>query len=178
MVDLSLKELYERYGYLVHRRALYLLGSQDEAWDATQDVFLKAQQGLAQFEERSGILTWLTRITTYHCLNLLRARRVRRGQGVVDIQDLDREQLPAGSARGDNAERVALVRGLLELFDAETQAMAIHYYVDEMGQEEVARLTGRSVPTVRKRLRAFVDKARRLLEADPTRAVPGGPTLA
>ena len=48
-----------------------------------------------------------------------------------------------------------LVAKMLARVDHETQAMAIHYHVDEMTLEEVAALLGRSVPTVRKRLQEF-----------------------
>jgi RNA polymerase sigma-70 factor (ECF subfamily) len=48
-----------------------------------------------------------------------------------------------------------LVAKMLARVDPETQAMAIHYHVDEMTLEEVAELLGRSVPTVRKRLQEF-----------------------
>ena len=41
------------------------------------------------------------------------------------------------------------------------QRLAILYYFDEMTQAEIAREVGLSVPTVRKRLRRFVDEARR-----------------
>ena len=56
-----------------------------------------------------------------------------------------------------------LVRKLLDRFDVKTQAVVVHYYVDEMSQEEVAVAVGLSVPTVRKRLRQFVEKSRREL---------------
>jgi RNA polymerase sigma-70 factor, ECF subfamily len=42
------------------------------------------------------------------------------------------------------------VRLLLAGVDIETQAVAIHYYVDDMTLEEVAATLGRSVPIVRK----------------------------
>ncbi len=154
----SLESLYERYGHLVHARCRYLLGDEAAAWDATQDVFLKADATRAQFEGRSGWLTWLTRIATHHCLNQLRAQRVRRGRGVVDAGALESRRAPGDS------ERVVLVRRLLERFDVKTQRVAVHYYVDEMSQEEVAELVGLSVPTVRKRLRSFLKTARRELE--------------
>jgi RNA polymerase sigma-70 factor (ECF subfamily) len=48
-----------------------------------------------------------------------------------------------------------LVAKMLAKVDQETQAVAIHYHVDEMTLEEVAELLGRSVPTVRKRLQEF-----------------------
>jgi RNA polymerase sigma-70 factor (ECF subfamily) len=39
--------------------------------------------------------------------------------------------------------------------DLETQEVAVHYFVDEMTQEEIALLLGRSLPTIRKRLEKF-----------------------
>ena len=153
----TLEALYERYGHHVYRRCLYLLRDESAAWDATQDVFLKADQGLRTFEGRASHLTWLTRIATHHCLNVIRWRRVRRGQGTVDASTLE------SHAAAHDSERALLVRDLLGRFDVKTQACAVHYYVDEMSQEEVAAAVGLSVPTVRKRLRRFVEKARREL---------------
>ncbi len=167
MPDLGLRELYERYGAHVHRRARYLLRDDVEAWDATQEVFLKAHAGLTGFEGRSSPLTWLMRITTHHCLNRLRAQRVRRGQGQVDAATLDAEQGLGAATRGERSEQAALLRAVLQRFDPETQAMAVHHYVDEMTKEEVAVAVGRSVPTVRKRLRQFVARARALLSPPP-----------
>ena len=52
-------------------------------------------------------------------------------------------------------EQRDLVRRALQNFDLETQSAVVHYWVDEMTLEEVAQLLGRSVPTIRKRLREF-----------------------
>lgn len=160
----SLATLYEQHGHHVYQRCRYLLGDDDAAWDATQDVFLKVDKARHGFEGRASWTTWLTRIATHHCLNVLRAQRVRRGKGLVDVADLDRHRQVS-----DGSETAAIVRSLLAQFDAQTQALAIHYYVDEMSQTEVAEVVGLSVPTVRKRLRAFIRRARRALE-------PGGVT--
>ncbi len=154
--DPSLETLYVQYGHHVFRRCRYLLGSEDAAWDATQEVFLKAERARGGFEARASWLTWLQRIATHHCLNLLRAGKVRRGRGTVGPDALDAEGRFA-----EGSERAVLVRDLLACFDAQTQAAAVHYFVDEMSQEEVAAAVGLSVPTLRKRLRGFVERARR-----------------
>src|SRR5262245_52182668 len=61
-----------------HRRELLvhcyrMLGSFQDAEDALQDTLLAAWQGLATFEGRASIRTWLYRIATRRCLNALRS---------------------------------------------------------------------------------------------------------
>ncbi len=165
----QLQQLYEAYGAQVLRRARYLLQDEQEAWDATQEVFLKVDRAWQDFEGRSHERTWLLRITTNHCLNRLRARKVRQGSGLVAAEDLDREVLgPPGADEAQRA-RALLVRQMLSHFDAETQALAVSYWVDETSQEELALDLGCSVPTLRRRLQRFLDQARRVLAGQSPR---------
>jgi RNA polymerase sigma-70 factor (TIGR02960 family) len=65
-----------------HRRELQLhcyrmLGSLQDAEDALQDTLLAAWRGLAAFEGRSSLRTWLYQVATSRCLNILRAHRRR-----------------------------------------------------------------------------------------------------
>lgn len=152
-----LAELYGKYGSSVYARCHYLLQDRAKSEDAMQDVFAKALVNLAGFRAEASPLTWLTTIATNHCLNLLRADRAgwRR-----EYEDEERARVAlveqAGATSGPRLfENRQAVRRLLEEVDPETQAAAIHYFVDEMTLEEVAAAIGRSVPTVRKRLEAF-----------------------
>src|SRR3989337_1865737 len=79
-----LRELYERYGASVHGRCAYLLRDPSQAEDAMQEVFAKALQSYDGFRAESSPLTWLMKIATHHCLNLLRAERAAWRQRFVE----------------------------------------------------------------------------------------------
>jgi RNA polymerase sigma-70 factor (ECF subfamily) len=141
----------------VYGRCYYLLKERTQAEDAMQDVFAKALVELDGFRGEASPLTWLTKIATNHCLNLLRFARAPWHQAfeqeeLARVDDAERDAPVAGPRLFENREAV---RQMLARVDVETQAAAIHYYVDEMTLEEVATVLGRSVPTVRKRLETF-----------------------
>ena len=71
----ELRELYQRYGASVFHRCAYLLRDRSQAEDAMQDVFAKALQHYAGFRAEASPLTWLMKIATHHCLNLIRSER-------------------------------------------------------------------------------------------------------
>jgi RNA polymerase sigma-70 factor (ECF subfamily) len=50
-----------------------ILGSAQDAEDALQETLLAAWRGLAQFEGRSSVRTWLYRVATSYCLKALRS---------------------------------------------------------------------------------------------------------
>ena len=150
--------LYRRYGALVTGRCRYLLGDADAAQDATQEVFVKVMRNLDRFRGEASPSTWILRIATNHCLNRLAADRAGwKDRFRRHVQHVDE----AGLRGGIDPERARLVRQILGRLDPETQAVAIHYYVDEMTQEEIGTLLNRSLPTVRKRLSKFKRIARK-----------------
>ena len=148
----ALRELYSKYGGSVFGRCSYLLKDRSKAEDAMQDVFAKALTHLGDFRSEASPLTWLMKIATHHCLNLMRSERALwRGRYERD----ERARNDAGTGGPQLLEDREAVRKVLARCDLETQAAAVHYYVDEMTLEEVAQLLGRSVPTIRKRLETF-----------------------
>jgi RNA polymerase sigma-70 factor (ECF subfamily) len=157
MATPSMLDLFERYGDVIFRRCLRLLRDEAEAHDAVQDVFLKALTRGSSYDGRGAPLTWLYGIATLHCLQALRNRGRRAA--------LDGE-LPARGPQNPDAENRLLVRILLEDLEPELQQMVVLRFVDGMTVEEVAEVVGISRKTAGKRLAAFAERSRRLLEGE------------
>lgn len=70
-------ELVEPHRRELHVHCYRMLGSFQDAEDALQDVLLTAWRGLDSFEGRASMRTWLFRIATNRCLDVLRTARRR-----------------------------------------------------------------------------------------------------
>jgi len=161
-----LEELYRRHAAAVLARCRYLLREEEAARDAAQDVFVRALRALPELEAAASPTAFLLRAATNHCLNVLRASRAAWRDEVARLARDRREQ-------GIEPDSRELVRALLGAASEEAQEIAVLYFVDELTQAEIAAETGRSLPTVRKRLREFLAAARgALAEAFPGITLP------
>jgi len=160
--EAQVERLYRQYAPLIHRRCRRILRDEEWAWDATQDVFAKAIAAWDGFDGDASRLTWLSRIATNHCLNELRNRSGRTSK----LEQRQHERPGAGTGPADQrqVEVLDVIRAVMQGMDPELQKLAVLYWFDEMTQQEIAVEVGLSVPTVRKRLRLFVQRARKSLQ--------------
>jgi RNA polymerase sigma-70 factor (ECF subfamily) len=147
-----LEQLYVRYGPVVLRRALQLLGNQQEAQDVLQDVFAVLLQQAQQFEGRSSPVTFLYTITTNCALGRLRSRRTRGA--LLRAHYFEREE-PASAG----PEMLVQLRHQLALLPEELARVAVYYHLDEMSQDEIALLLGCSRQRVGKLLQRLRETA-------------------
>jgi RNA polymerase sigma-70 factor (ECF subfamily) len=75
--DDAFRQLAEPHRRELHAHCYRMLGSVHDAEDALQDTLLRAWRGLAQFEGRSSLRSWLYRIATNVCLDRI-SQRPRR----------------------------------------------------------------------------------------------------
>jgi RNA polymerase sigma-70 factor (ECF subfamily) len=147
---MNVEELYQRYGPMVMRRCRQLLRDEEQALDATQDVFVRLLQAQGRLRDQYPS-SLLYRMATNHCLNRIRDRRRR--------PETTDEALLHRIADQEDVEERLTARGLLErLFmrqQESTRTMAVLLYVDGLTLEEVAREVGLSVSGVRKRMRGL-----------------------
>jgi RNA polymerase sigma-70 factor (ECF subfamily) len=73
----AFEQIVQPYRPELHAHCYRMLGSLHDAEDALQDALLRAWRGLAKFEGRSSLRSWLYTIATNTCLNSI-ARRPKR----------------------------------------------------------------------------------------------------
>jgi len=83
--------LVRQYDQAVLRLALHLTGSEQDAEDVHQEAFLKAYRYLGNFRFECSFYTWIYRIVTNLCLDLLRRRKSRREDQAVLIDQSGEE---------------------------------------------------------------------------------------
>jgi RNA polymerase sigma-70 factor (ECF subfamily) len=69
----AFRQLTDGYRRELQVHCYRMLGSLHDAEDALQDTLLSAWQGIAAFEGRASVRTWLYRVATNRCLNVRRA---------------------------------------------------------------------------------------------------------
>lgn len=75
--EFAFRELADTYRRQLHDHCYRLLGSVQDAEEALQDTLLSAWRNLDRFQRRSSVRTWLYRIATNRCLDMLRVGKRR-----------------------------------------------------------------------------------------------------
>ena len=125
-----------------------MLGSPFDADDALQETLLAAWRGLAGFESRSALGTWLYRITTNRCLNLIAARRP------TDPLDETRD----GSHRDDpvelaqQREEMGALTASIGRLPAEQRAALVLREFEGLSYDEIADVLQISLAAVKGRI--------------------------
>ena len=108
----------ERFRRQLHVHCYRMLGSFDEAEEIVQETFLRAWRARRTFEGRALLRSWLYRIATNACLDVIARRRPQRvvvGDEVTWLQPYpDRLLEPVAPSR-DEPEEMAVSRETIEL---------------------------------------------------------------
>ncbi|MFC9815464.1 RNA polymerase sigma factor [Streptomyces virginiae] len=155
----------EAFEVLVHRHSPAVLqlaerfmGSRTEAEDAVQDAFISAWRSLPEYRGEAGFGTWLHRIVTNRCLNLLRARRPAADLDTVTEPAAPEHQ--ASPARA--AESSAVVRDLAQALDALSAEQRVCWVLREIEGQPYETIA-QAVRIRPEAVRARVFRARRML---------------
>lgn len=143
----------------VYNLALRFLEKPEDAEDAAQEAFVKAYRSLESFQRESRFSTWLYRIVTNVCLDMLRARRRRQERPLeVENDEEERETLEIPDERFSperlldrKLTREAVQRGLNALSE-EGRSVLLLREIRGMSYEEIGETLGLEPGTVRSRI--------------------------
>jgi RNA polymerase sigma-70 factor (ECF subfamily) len=139
--------LVRRHQAAVYRIALRLLGSSADADDVTQDTFLRAWRALARFRGDSTVATWLYRIVTRRCFDVLATRR--------PTEPLEEKHLEIGvdpAATIEQRERLrAVARQIQALPDDQRAALVLREF-EGLTYEQLADVLDTTVPAIKGRI--------------------------
>jgi|GEM_PF-268208 len=135
----ALAALYRRHGPMVHRVAYRFLASEQDAQDLLQDVFVGLPDALRVYEERDRFEHWLKRLAVRTSLMVLRTRKRRREDPIVEPSHF------ASPAETDHPGRVtdhlAVRRAIARLSD-EQRVVLMLKQVDGYSHAEIGDLLG------------------------------------
>lgn len=147
---LDVEALAERYGPMVLRRCRQLLRDEDEAMDASQDVFVRLLEHRERLQARYPS-SLLYRIATNVCLN-----RIRDGGRRTATSDDDLlQRIASAETPGAEIEARSMLDRLFARHPASSRTIALLHHLDGLTLDQVAEVVGLSVSGVRKRLRGL-----------------------
>ncbi|MFI8327316.1 sigma-70 family RNA polymerase sigma factor [Streptomyces sp. NPDC085529] len=154
---------YQRWGRLVHTLAARALGDPREAEDVTQQVFVAAWRGRANFRPDRGTLpAWLTGITRRKIADALAARTRRTELASALGGSLEHE-----SRADDGPERIldrmVVTEELSRLPRVQRDILELAYFAD-LTQTQIADRTGMPLGTVKSHARRGLLRMRHSLE--------------
>lgn len=156
----AFRELVERYRDQYARYALHMLGNREDAEEALQDAFTRAYRSLARCEDPERFGAWLFRILINRC----RTAGTRRGRRARTFVTDDAALLGASEEHPEDraAWREEIDRALHQLRPEQREAFLLKY-VEELGYDEMSRMTGVGVSALKMRVMRACERLRDLL---------------
>lgn len=150
------------YQDMVFSTAARLVGSDTQAEDIAQEVFMRAYEHFSQIRSSPTAGGWLKTVTTNLTLNYLTRYRARRrlfselDAGTVDnrlMPELDRELQDTMLADLDAEQRRQLIDAALPLLPSPQRVALVLYHFEDLSYEEIADKLGVSLAKIKTDIR-------------------------
>lgn len=148
----AFSELVETYQKPVYNLCYRMLGTAEDAEDASQETFLRVYKSMRRYDNSRPFSTWLLSIAAHYCIDQIRRRRL----SIVSIEELPVPDVPDVSPGlettvGRNEER-RRIRKLLDTLAPTDRAAVIMYYWYDFSYDEICQALSLSVSAVKSRL--------------------------
>lgn len=143
----------------VYTLALKMLGNEEDAYDLSQDAFIKAFKNLSKFRGDSKFSVWLYRLTSNLCLDFLRSRKRRPTVSTSFANDEDEEReleipderfSPEGVLEKNELRRS--VNAALESLPEDYRQIIILREINGLSYDEIAEVLSLELGTVKSRI--------------------------
>ncbi|MDF2594041.1 MAG: sigma-70 family polymerase sigma factor [Clostridia bacterium] len=157
----AFETLIKSYEKSIYTICLRMLLSEEEAYDATQEVCVKIWRQLHIFKGDSKLSTWIYRITTNQCLDLLRKNKNKNKKEISLFQknDDDEEWMIDQGNEKENVEKIMENKELKEILKEAIYQLKEDYKtvivlrdINQYSYDEIAQILNISLGTVKSRL--------------------------
>jgi RNA polymerase sigma-70 factor (ECF subfamily) len=167
----AFNELVLIYQDVVYRQALWMLKEQEAAEDATQESLIKAYRKITMFQPGKPFRPWLLKITTNHCLDMIRAAE-RHRHLPYEPSDMDGEEMEAFWMKDpcctpeqavERAEAEKRIIHAIQRLPSAYKSVVILVDLQGLDYEEVATILGVPLGTMKSRLSRAREQLRKAL---------------
>jgi len=168
MEAVEFRRLVETHQRMVFSLALRVTGEYGTAEEVAQDAFLELYRALGgpevRLESEDHVRFWLRRVTVHRATDALRRRAVRPEAAAEEfLEEAHGAEVADGTVSG-NGMNAAVVARLEELLQGLPEAMRVAVvlrYQEDMSPDEIAKLLGQPVATVKSHLQRGLQLLRR-----------------
>src|SRR5687768_16748758 len=153
-------ELMIRYERQIYRVCYRFVENRDDAMDLAQDVFIKAFEHLQTFRRESSLKTWLYRIAINHCINHVK----KHTQEFVEVTEFIGSIRPSVHSDMEAREQRDHFRQMVRLLPPKQKAILELRINEHLTYDEIARMSGRSVSTIKASVFFALEKLRKLVK--------------
>lgn len=153
------EELVARHRDKIYARAFSMVRNEEDAFDLSQEAWIKGWQRLKQFQGDSSFATWMTRIVINLCLDLMRKQKRQRAESIEQMNEetggVERQMPVITSNPTEGLERSELRKridqAMTQLSEAHRTVLILHEF-EELEYKAIAKVMKCSLGTVMSRL--------------------------
>ena len=153
-------ELMIRYERQIYRLCYRFTANSDDARDLAQEVFIKAFEHLANFRKESSLKTWLYRIATNHCINHVKTYTPH----FVEVSETMRQTQSTAHVELEAKEQREHFRLMVRKLPPKQRAILELRIHEQLSYEEIAKMSNRSVSTIKASVFFALEKLRKLVK--------------